>query len=448
MSTPTPITDPVTVEDVIDPLESDLSPGDDGYPWQLGFDRHIIVEPGKITLPDGTAVTTAANGGPIRYELAEAIRLAWTHRCLSIKCRGNISGAVIGVLDKNKADHVVWPVPISGLVIRSDDPRNPATIEQIDFGGDIRATGSNGVRQILIKGVKLKNTFWPSTGASSKSPVLVRMGSWLGLIGIHDCEFIAADPKAFQGWGMMWGVRGHGRARWDLRRNKIVKVQEHFFYLDSPGADGGGPSYICANVQTGPSGRTGLQIVNRATPGAPDYGGPTGLGSVFIQRNTFWCAGGGGGSNITIAGHLGDVYIEDNDLTCAGPHGGIVIWADGGKGLHKTPEGFIVPFARLINNKISALNVDRSAIAVSGVGELIIDDFDIETNRTAIDLFNSNGGGIPNGIVTITAGIDRKTQNVVTPLPQYPGFAKAGVKMKLRGRTLTSAEILQYQAWA
>ncbi len=443
--TSAPIEVPASATDRSSYVTEDPSPGDDGYAWALRPDdrRTILVEPGQITLPDGKVITrTLKYNTPITYELVEALKWAEKIDCYQIRVRGNINGGVLGGGDMNKADVVKWTGrPIHDIVVRSDDPDNMGMITQLDFAGDIRsATGNTGVSKVLFKKLIISNKYYPSTGSSTRQGVLVMSSSYQGLIGIHDCEFRAADPTAFQGNGMMWGIRGHGRARWDIRRNTFPKLQEHCVYVDGVGADGGGPTFICGNKSTGPTGRTGIQIVNRKTVSMG--GGPEGLGPVFIQRNSLWSDGhGGGGAVITVAGHSGPVYIEDNDIRAEGESGGIVMWSDGGKGLFTTPDGFTCPYARIINNRIDATGCKRSITSYGGVKELIIDEFSFKGSSASIDLFNSYVGHIDNGKVFITAGIE----NGAVPLSQYAGFA-SGIKMKYKNKTLTAAQIDAYRA--
>lgn len=419
--------------------EEDPSPGDEGYFWQLDFDKHIIVEPGKLTLPDGKVITRDRRyNAPITHELAEALKWAETLRCRSLILKGILNGAHLGGGDPNKAFVVRWTNrPIAGVVVRSADPANPAVLRGVSFVGDTRPTtqnfllGNTGVGRILFKDIDLRN---PATGTCS---VGVFEHSWHGLIGLHDCTFTAESKTSFNGLGVKWNIRGNGRARYDIRRGKFVAAIEHHVYLDSVGADGGGATFITDCVSMGPAGRTGVQLVNRGNPAANWAGGPTGLGDVFIQRNNMSANGAsGGGGVITVAGHLGNVYVEDNTLTAGKDEAGIVVWTDSGKAPHLNERGFSHNFVRLINNKITGTAGCRNAMMLSGIEHLIIDEFEARGCPTAIDLFNKFGGPIDNGLVEITAGAPN-------PLAQYSGF-QSGRKMMYRGQVLSDTAINKY----
>lgn len=432
--TPTTSSQPIEVHDTF--IEDDPSPGDDGYFWRTTVGPHILVEPGKLTLPDGRVITRDKFNQPLRYELIEAIKYALQVRCKDILCKGVVNGGNIGGGDPNHLDCVMWPVPINGLVIQSADRNAQATIVQLNLLGDIRrASGETGIRKIMFKNLILSNTHWTTTNSSSRSAVLSYSDSWLGLIGFHDNTFVAADPNAFNGDGMMWGIRGNGRARWDIRRNKFPRMKEHKGYFDSVGADNGGPTYITDNEALGPTGRTEWQFVNRQDPN--NGGGPTSGGSIYIQRNKCWVDGhGGGGAAITVAGHTGQVYIEENDILAENQESGITIYSDLAHGIWKNANGFSTTYARLISNKILGKNLDRAAMALSGIEELIIDEFDVTANKAAIDLWNNNGGPIDNGKVIITAGYPNK-------LSSYTGF-KTPVKMKYKNVVLNDAQCDKY----
>jgi len=428
------------VPSVVSVEEEDPSPGDTGYFWQTDFDKHIIVEPGKLTLPDGRVITRDRRyNAPITHELVEALKWAESERCRSLILKGVLNGAHLGGGDKNKAFVVAWSGrPISGVVARSADPANPALIKGLSFTGDVRSStsaflaGNTGVGRILFKDVTIRN---PATGSSC---VGVAAHSWQGLLGFHNCRFTGESTTTFGGTGINWNIRAHGRGRYDIRNGSFAAAREHHIYLDSVGADGLGDTYITDCISLGPTGRTAVQLVNRGDPNALWAGGPTGLGAVFIQRNKFAATGGsGGGGVITVAGHLGPVYIEDNELSAGKDEGGIVVWTDGGKKPHRTPGGFSHTFVRLINNNITGTTGCRNAMMLSGIEHLIIDEFVAKGCPTAIDLFNKFGGSIDNGLVEITAGRPGR-------LSQYSGF-QSGRKMMYRGLTLSDTAIDAYQ---
>lgn len=400
-------------------------PSDTGYTWREPDIRgSIIVEPGKVILPTGTIITTDKYGNPLKYELAEAIRRSEKYSVHTIYCKGVLKGAQIGDGDPNKPFVAKWKGPIVDLIITSLDPNNPATIQAPSIWGDYRL--GSGVDHLLFSNLIFATEPY-TAGGSSKYGLLVAQGSWQGLIGVHDCRWVATNPNDWQGYGIMWQIRGHGRARWDIKRNKFIRCQEHAIYLDSVGADQLGHTFITDNECFGPCGRTMLQLCNRKDVAAG--GGPESGGNVFIYRNKAQVANYGGGSALTVAGHSGSVYVDDLEVT--GTTGAIAFWSDAGKGLYLNANGYTCDYAYFNNIRINMPQADRSHIMISGVEKVQFDSFEIVGNKVAIELDSRYGGPIKNGIVQIA---------VPNPVSAYQGF-KAYRKVMKNQINLTDAQI-------
>ncbi len=377
---------------------------------------NVIVDNG-----DGT-FTTYSN--PSSNVLAFAMKLAKPGDVIALK--GQFPAVAIGLTFSFADSEVFWPggQVIRDITIIAADPADPPTINGLTFRGDM-TTGQGGVDNIYFKNVIVRN------GGDNRTPIIIFQGSLLGRIGLYDITYVTVNPSLYGGYGMKWGLRGHGRALYDVRRNiftatAVGSAEEHAIYIDSPGWNGAGDSYILDLVQQGPSGRTCIQVVNRKNEG------PTGLGLLMMKRIVARTKKGAGGSALTIAGHLGPVYMED--IYYKGDLGAITFWSDAGKGLHTVKidgKDFTTPYAELRNVYIDATNADRSHIALAGVGTAIIGAFTIIGNRTAFDLWNNFSGPLDNGDVWF---------DVTAPVSAYPGFQSAQ-KIKYKGSSLSDAAI-------
>lgn len=396
------------------------------------YAEQITPQSGSITIPSSTGADVVYthdpfHGGPLQYTLAAAIRLAQPGDVIALK--GIFKAIVIGKTDPNKPYAAYWQngAIIKDLSIISEDANQPATIDGIGITGNIAAAGQGGVDGLYFHDLIVRN------GGDDRAPIMVWQNSKQGLIGLYHIVAQSVNPALYGGWGMMWNVRGHGRARYDVRGFECAGAQEHCLYLDSPGWDGSGDNYFVDVFQdAAPSGRTFIQIVNRADPNM--QGGPTGLGNIFIKHARGWTTAGGGGSGITVAGHLGCVDIDDYEYK--GDLGAVVFWSDTSKGLHLTPDGFTCPQAILKNIRVNSPNADRNHVAISGVGVVEIHDFQINGGKTAFSFDDTFGGPIDNG----------EERFCLPPLvSQYAGFQSNG-KVKRNNQPLSDQQIdaLQY----
>ncbi len=365
----------------------------------------IFVEQGpglvsKVTLADGTVVTT---GKAATHPLAYALNAARPGDV--IQCKGELEGFHLGKYDPSKGPAVYWP---NGDIVRDisiiGDPTVGAKISDCTFMGNTNVPGQHGCDDFTFSNVTLRNK------AVTATPVIIAKGHQIGLLRFYDVHFTHHPNTGWGGYGTKWGLRGHGRARYDVRHVTFDGCQEHAFYIDSPGADGSGDSVFKDFKQLAPSGRTGIQIVNRANEGA------SGKGNLWFHALTLWTKKGDGGSGFTCVGHLGDVNIDG--LVYTGNLGAIVFWSNANDGLHTTPDGYATQALNLSNVYIDSPGADRAHIMISGVKTVNITDFLITGNKIAFDFNSKYGGSIKNGTVNFT--LSRGNHHSV--LSQYPGF--------------------------
>lgn len=378
--------------------------------------------PGTVTLANGTVISTNQYNQPLMTPLATALKLALPGDVIA--CQGELEGVQIGKYDPNKPFAVWWP---NGQVIRnvsivSEIPSQPCIIRGVSIQGNILQAAGHGVDDITFKDVKLKNM------GSSATAFIVSMNSVQGMIRLYNVDLISGSPGSYGGYGLKWGIRANGPARYDIRGFKCPAAEEHCLYLDSVGADAGGDSYFLDITQKAPSGRTGIQIVNRKDPIHGSMG-MSGLGNLYFRRLKLSTVAGGGGSGFTIVGHLGGVFLKD--LRYKGNLGAVVFWSDSSKGLHLTPDGYTVPYARIEDVYVDAPAADRDHIMISGVKHVQIKRFLVKGNKAAFSFNSSYGGPIPNGLIEFIGP---------KPLSAYTGF-KAGQKIKINNQVQTNQQI-------
>ncbi len=382
--------------------------------------RQLADQAGTVTLSNGTVISQDQYGNPLMHPLALAFNLAQAGDVIA--CRGELNGIQIGKYDPNKPNAVYRSNGdiIQNISVISELSSQRCTIRGVLFQGRVDVPGAHGVHDITFKNINFKNI------GNAATALTVSMNSVQGMLRFYNVELVSGSPGSYGGYGLKWGMRGNGEASYDIRGFRVPTAQEHALYLDSVNGGIGGDSVFTDITQTGPSGRTGVQIVNRP----PQYGalGP-GTGGLYFRRLKLWTVKGGGGSGFTVAGHLGPVFVKD--LRYKGNMGAIVFWSDSGKGLYTTPEGYTTPYARLENIRVESPSADRSHIMAAGVGLLEVKRFLVRGNRAAFDFNSTYGGPIANGQVRfIRQG----------PLATHPGF-KSGLKIKLNNQSLSNQQI-------
>lgn len=396
-------------------------------------------KPGALTLRDGSVVTRAPDGQPLTH-IAQAIDAMQPGDVLGAV--GDYIGLSLGRGTANHLEVAAWKggQPLTDIAIVLDDgaPDGALTIANMDIGSNL-----GGIEGVTFCGVAFYNL-------NSRVPIQVYQDQQTGALALLDCigrPHPRQSMSVYGGWGALWGlIRSHGRLnRIDLLGCTTRGAQEHgLAYIDNVGWRNDSNSGLtvagCGLTADGvPSGRTGLQIENRADPLNGYHGGPSGHGPIRIHTSTFNVAGGGGGAGITCGGHLGPVTIEDVDIRARGPHAGICFWSVPHSGLHLTPSGHTCPRAYINGVRIDAqetagVDTDRYHMAFSGVGRVQIGEFDIAGDQVAIDLDNSYGGGIDNGSVQLmVAGADGTASS-------YGGF-RSKRKMARENVPLTDAQI-------
>ncbi len=376
---------------------------------------------GTVVLSDGSVISTTPGGALLTNPLAVALNLARPGDVIA--CKGELNGVEIGKYNPSKSPAVYWA---NGEVLRdisivSEDSNQPCIIRGVSIMGNYLVPGGSGVDDLTFKDILFKNM------GGSATAFIVFGGSIQGMIRMYNTGFVSGSPGFYSGYGLKWNIRANGRARYDIRGMTLIAAQEHGLYLDSPGADDMGDSYFLDITQTAPTGRTGIQIVNRKDPAFA--GGISGRGDLYFRRLKLWTEEGGGGSGLTVAGHLGRVLVDE--LTYQGNMGAVVFWSDAGKGLHLTPDGFTCPYASLENIKVLSPIADRSHIAIKGVGYIKIRRFLIKGNKAAFDLDSKYGGPVLNGVVDF---------DHFGSLSSSSGF-KAASKIKVKDVALSNATI-------
>lgn len=403
-------------------LDDDLAPAKTLGPVTIRVYQEAGL-PGSVHLSNGTVISTDQYGQPLMKPLARALNLAQAGDVIA--CRGELDGVQIGKYDPNKPFAVFRGngEVISDVSIVSEDPQQPCIIRGVVIMGNVQVAGGHGVDDLTFKDIVFKNN------PGSPTPILVAMDGAQGLLRFYNIRLVSGDPASYSGFGMKWGMRANSAATYDIRGFSCAKAQEHCLYLDSIGGGVGGDSYFLDVRQRAPSGRTGIQVVTRADPIHGSLGLPS-QGDLYIRRSRLKTnPSSGGGSALTVAGHLGRVFVYD--LQYRGSAGAVAFWTDAGKGVHTTPEGYSTPFARLENIRVVSPQADRSHIQISGVGLVQIKRFLVRGNRAAFDFENLYGGPLPNGTVQFLGA---------KPLSANPGF-KSGTKIRLQNQTLSNQQI-------
>ena len=276
--------------------------------------------------------------------------------------------------------------------------------------------------------------------ARNSAAVLIPKHHRFGQLRFYRVHFAAGRENmaagSYSGFGYRWGVRGHGRGRWDFRYCSFDPVEEHAIYLDSPQGD----SYF-QHIEHRGSRRTAIQIVNRSI----DNPGPSGHGTllfddVLVQR--LW---GDGGSGITVAGHPGDVIFRNITVTedpeVGHSHGAIAVWTDDSRNkgtyLYTGADGdlYSTRSVTIESVNVDLPNSDRPHIAISGVEDVYLQDFDISGNDVAFTFDSHFGAPTIQGPANVDGeaiqlrGVKIDNGEIhferACPLSVYPGFRSA-----------------------
>jgi hypothetical protein len=303
----------------------------------------------------------------------------------------------IGGGPSNQRSTVYWPnnQTIRDIEIIGLDPNRTNEIGTVAFNETM-----GGAEDILFQNLTIKGT---------ERPVSTNMNHMFGKLKFYDISLKSSDPSAYQGRGLKWGFRGHGLAQWDLRYVDVPMTEEHGCYFDNIQ---GNSRFIEVTVHK--PGRTGFQVVNRPNSG------PSGFGMLQFYKCRVLGADvwAGGGSDFTIAGHLGVVKLIDCE-SIGNPNkssGAIVVWTDddpkkGGAYLNKngySTKKIIIQNFTSLHNK-----ADRDHVQIAGCEKVVLDEFDITGNKTAISLGWKDSGGIQNGSYKV---------KVACPFAAYEGF--------------------------
>lgn len=243
----------------------------------------------------------------------------------------------------------------------------------------------NHAGDLLIQNATIMND------AGAFAPFLVNQNGIAGYMQLFDINIEPKDPTAWQGNGMKWGIRGHGCARWNLQNVKFWKALEHNGYFDNCQ----GTSYFMSCLGGG-TGRTMFQFTNR------QESGPSAFGDLIVKGCESYNVGGQGGSDFTFAGiGPGTLWFFDNKSIGAptGSHGSFVCWSDKGHGLYVNKNGFSTGGLIIRNFIVNHPNADRDHMAIAGVEKVVITNWNVTGNKTAIALNNKGTGNIDNGSV-------------------------------------------------
>jgi hypothetical protein len=378
----------------------------------------MLAAPGVVAIVEsGERFTTDGACGPITNAVAFAIRRAKP-------------GDVIGVYGMHpglrfvpqqsscRQSEVSWAegAVIRGISIVGMGPK--AGIEGIFIKGDYTRRGQGGIDKLTFQSLTIRNP------RGSRTPLQSDNLGRHGLLRVYNCKFTAEDPSSWGGKGMKFGMRLHLLTA-DLRANRFTTgAQEHNFYVDSPGWDSAYPFalVVVGNSTDAPSGRTGIQIVNRINPinGNPYLGAP-GRGTILIRNNSFHAdASGGGGSTVTIAGHYGDVWVQENVIRASGGSGGskdtggLVVWSPDGTWL--MDNGFATKAIYINRNRFVGTG-SRPSISASGAETIKIGKNLFAADGNAVEFDNRFGLGKPNGFEQL-------------PPSNMPGWLQSGCKAK------------------
>ena len=356
----------------------------------------IVVIPTVVWIPndEGYEDDVILPGGP--FPLVTALKNSDPATYPVVSVYGDIPGAGMsfGAGDSDFKDYVVhWgDVPMRFAIVGRNEEARIREFDLRQFMNDGRENG--GIADVRFENLTIEARF--------TSAVSVPKGHNVGLVRFYDCHFAAGrenlETGDYHGLGYKWGLRGHGRGRYDFRGCSFDPVEEHCIYVDSPQGD----CYFI-DVEHRGSRRTAIQVVNRSF----DNPGPSGFGTLLFQNVKIYDLWGDGGSGISVAGHLGDLVFRDivarENPASAGSHGAIVVWtdADPAKGLylHTGDDGMLYSTRSVVIESVDVdlPRSDRSHIAISGVEYVRVDDFQVRGNRTAFSFDSSFGAPIVTG---------------------------------------------------
>lgn len=371
---------------------------------------HILCEQSKYTiLSTGQVITRGQWGLPFDGNaLAHALRFHGFPGVV-VRARGNHHrGLSLNNPNGNLVETVKWTTGnVGNITIIGDEP---------DLGTRIGSIGCfNNTGDVRIEKLTLMN---PGT---STCPFIVGQNTIVGRMLLYDLQFLPMDPHAWQGKGMKWNIRGNGVARkWDCRNLKFHKAVEHGAYTDNHLED----SYFVKCVGSD-MGRTLLQLANRA------QSGPASQGVLVVSQcvSNNGGTGGDGGSDFTIVGNgEGTIYFLNNK-SFGSRQGSLVHWTDQGHGVYLTQNGFSSSSLIINDFEVNCPNADRDHVSISGVEDVIVSDWNITGNRTAIGLDSKFGGNIKNGSVALATNGKPPTQEPGwnTPKKMTKGIWSNGV---------------------
>lgn len=381
---------------------------------------HILCEQDKYTiLSTGQVVTQGQYGQPFDGDaLAHALRFHGFPGVV-VRSRGNqFRGLALNNPNDHLANTVKWTTgDVGNITVVGDEPNLGARLGGVacfNHTGDVR-----------FENLTLMN------GSGSTCPFIVNANGLVGRILLYDLQFLPMDPNSWQGKGMKWNIRGHGVAKkWDCRNLKFHKAVEHGGYIDNHLED----SYFVQCVG-GEMGRTFLQLTNRA------QSGPASQGILVITQCVSNNVGGQGGSDYTIVGNgEGTIYFLKNK-SFGSTQGAFVHWTDAGHGLYKTQNGYSSAQLVIHDFEVASPSADRDHVMIAGVEDVILSDWNITGNRTAIGLDSKYGGNIQNGAVALATGGKPPSQEPGwnTPKKMTKGVWNNGVWQSTH--TLTTQEI-------
>lgn len=365
----------------------------------------------------------------VQNPLAEAMKRSIPGDVIGVS--GHLSGVHIGKFGWG-SQYVYWPnnAVIRDISIKSVDPSNPAIINHVKIQGNYRELGEHGVDDITFQDVRFK-----SNSQHESTPFNIYNTSVHGTVRLYNISLENNGHSTYAGTGLKWGMRAMGNVKfYDMRGITCPdRAEEHCLYLDGPGLDGNNADpqtsggYFSDVVQLEQSGRTGIQIVNRASEDAATPAG----GQLVIRNSSLLTRAGSGGSAVTVAGFLGAVYLENLDIDT--DLGAIVVYSEQNHGLLYNENGYTTDFVKMKNININAPNAARSHIAISGVEEVeVVSPFNITGANKAFNFNTQYGGGINNGSV--------KFFDFSGLLSDYAGFNSA-TRIMDSGQVLSDSEI-------
>lgn len=377
--------------------------GDHGSP-------HILCEQGQYTvLNTGLVVTKGLWGQPFDGDaLAHALRFHGFDGVV-VAVRGDqFRGLGINNQNGNLINSVKWTTGnVSNITLFGDTPDRTAkigTVAVFNKTGDLRV-----------------ENFTLTNPGGSYCPFIVNANGLVGNMKLYDINFLPQDPTAWQGHGMKWNVRCEGVAEsYDLRKLVFHGALEHGLYIDNHLADS-----FCLNCTGGGMGRTFMQWTNRS------QSGPASKGVLVVAHCIATGVGGQGGSDFTFVGNgESPIYFVGNK-SIDSVQGSFVHWTDKGHGVYLTSNGYSSSELIIHDFEVNCPSADREHMAIAGVENVIISDWDITGNKPALVLNSPNGGGINNGTVGLYSKI---------PPSQSPGW-KAYQKVKLGKSVLSDEQI-------